>query len=119
MKGVNLEKVINFFDFFKKKRELYFCMLNVGVFYDSFLRQVLDRCEKIKLLVDKTENLRSHVSKPHTFLYSIDTKTDICLDEVGNMHGTALLLLNVYRTQGTKMKRKMWFDNMKIKLCSY
>ncbi|RXI00461.1 hypothetical protein DVH24_000695 [Malus domestica] len=46
--------------------------------------QVLDRGEKIELLVDKTDNLRSQAQD--------------------------------FRTQGTKMKRKMWFQNMKMKL---
>ncbi|KAG6429233.1 hypothetical protein SASPL_107278 [Salvia splendens] len=46
--------------------------------------QVLDRGEKIELLVDKTENLRSQAQD--------------------------------FRTQGTKMRRKMWLQNMKIKL---
>ncbi|KAF2615626.1 hypothetical protein F2Q70_00008287 [Brassica cretica] len=58
---------------------------------DMFLRfrkrnlsVVLDRGEKIELLVDKTENLRSQAQD--------------------------------FRTQGTQMRRKMWFQNMKIKL---
>ncbi|KAF9688921.1 hypothetical protein SADUNF_Sadunf01G0038300 [Salix dunnii] len=46
--------------------------------------QVLDRGEKIELLVDKTENLRSQAQD--------------------------------FRQQGTKMRRKMWIQNMKIKL---
>ncbi|CAH2056446.1 unnamed protein product [Thlaspi arvense] len=46
--------------------------------------QVLDRGEKIELLVDKTENLHSQAQD--------------------------------FRTQGTKMRRKMWLQNMKIKL---
>ncbi|KAH1089592.1 hypothetical protein J1N35_016849 [Gossypium stocksii] len=45
---------------------------------------VLDRGEKIELLVDKTENLRSQAQD--------------------------------FRQQGTKMRRKMWLQNMKIKL---
>ncbi|ONI25443.1 hypothetical protein PRUPE_2G303700 [Prunus persica] len=51
---------------------------------NSSILQVLDRGEKIELLVDKTDNLRSQAQD--------------------------------FRTQGTKMKRKMWFQNMKIKL---
>ncbi|KVI00308.1 Longin domain-containing protein, partial [Cynara cardunculus var. scolymus] len=46
--------------------------------------QVLDRGEKIELLVDKTDNLRNQA--------------------------------NDFKKQGTKMKRKMWVQNMKIKL---
>ncbi|EXB54793.1 Putative vesicle-associated membrane protein 726 [Morus notabilis] len=45
---------------------------------------VLDRGEKIELLVDKTENLHSQAQD--------------------------------FRQQGTKMRRKMWLQNMKIKL---
>ncbi|PWZ24092.1 Vesicle-associated membrane protein 725 [Zea mays] len=46
--------------------------------------QVLDRGEKIELLVDKTENLRSQAQD--------------------------------FRQQGTNVRRKMWLQNMKIKL---
>ncbi|GFP88347.1 vesicle-associated membrane protein 721 [Phtheirospermum japonicum] len=48
------------------------------------IEKVLDRGEKIELLVDKTENLRSQAQD--------------------------------FKTQGTKMKRKMWIQNMKMKL---
>ncbi|CAA7054067.1 unnamed protein product [Microthlaspi erraticum] len=54
-----------------------------GVMMEN-IEKVLDRGEKIELLVDKTENLRSQAQD--------------------------------FRAQGTKIKRKMWFDNMKIKL---
>ncbi|XP_024008617.1 putative vesicle-associated membrane protein 726 isoform X3 [Eutrema salsugineum] len=54
-----------------------------GVMMEN-IEKVLDRGEKIELLVDKTENLRSQAQ--------------------------------AFRTQGTKMRRKMWLDNMKIKL---
>ncbi|KAK6161790.1 hypothetical protein DH2020_005171 [Rehmannia glutinosa] len=54
-----------------------------GVMMEN-IEKVLDRGEKIELLVDKTENLRSQAQD--------------------------------FRTQGTKMKRKMWVQNMKIKL---
>ncbi|CAI0436777.1 unnamed protein product [Linum tenue] len=48
------------------------------------IEKVLDRGEKIELLVDKTENLRSQAQD--------------------------------FRQQGTKIKRKMWYENMKMKL---
>ncbi|KAK4742958.1 hypothetical protein SAY87_000959 [Trapa incisa] len=54
-----------------------------GVMMEN-IEKVLDRGEKIELLVDKTENLRSQAQD--------------------------------FRQQGTKMKRKMWIQNMKIKL---
>ncbi|CAL5382385.1 unnamed protein product [Camellia sinensis] len=54
-----------------------------GVMMEN-IEKVLDRGEKIELLVDKTENLRSQVQD--------------------------------FRTQGTQMRRKMWLQNMKIKL---
>ncbi|KAK4492431.1 hypothetical protein RD792_003239 [Penstemon davidsonii] len=54
-----------------------------GVMMEN-IEKVLDRGEKIELLVDKTENLRSQAQD--------------------------------FRTQGTKMRRKMWLQNMKIKL---
>ncbi|KAG6597305.1 putative vesicle-associated membrane protein 726 [Cucurbita maxima] len=54
-----------------------------GVMMEN-IEKVLDRGEKIELLVDKTENLRSQAQD--------------------------------FRTQGTKMKRKMWYQNMKMKL---
>ncbi|KVI08248.1 Longin domain-containing protein [Cynara cardunculus var. scolymus] len=46
--------------------------------------EVLDRGEKIELLVDKTDNLRNQAQD--------------------------------FKKQGTKMKRKMWIQNMKVKL---
>ncbi|KAH6809126.1 vesicle-associated membrane protein 726 [Perilla frutescens var. frutescens] len=54
-----------------------------GVMIEN-IEKVLDRGEKIELLVDKTEDLRSQAQD--------------------------------FRAQGTKLKRKMWFENMKIKL---
>ncbi|XP_024983715.1 putative vesicle-associated membrane protein 726 [Cynara cardunculus var. scolymus] len=54
-----------------------------GVMMEN-IEKVLDRGEKIELLVDKTDNLRNQA--------------------------------NDFKKQGTKMKRKMWVQNMKIKL---
>ncbi|KAD5803667.1 hypothetical protein R6Q59_024199 [Mikania micrantha] len=54
-----------------------------GVMIEN-IEKVLDRGEKIELLVDKTDNLRNQA--------------------------------NDFKKQGTKMKRKMWIQNMKIKL---
>ena len=54
-----------------------------GVMMEN-IEKVLDRGEKIEMLVDKTDNLRSQAQD--------------------------------FRTQGTKMKRKMWIQNMKMKL---
>ncbi|KAJ1377224.1 Synaptobrevin [Sesbania bispinosa] len=54
-----------------------------GVMMEN-IEKVLDRGEKIELLVDKTEDLRSQAQD--------------------------------FRQQGTKIRRKMWFQNMKIKL---
>lgn len=54
-----------------------------GVMMEN-IEKVLDRGEKIELLVDKTENLRSQAQD--------------------------------FRTQGTKIRRKMWWQNMKMKL---
>ncbi|PWA49629.1 synaptobrevin, Longin-like domain protein [Artemisia annua] len=54
-----------------------------GVMMEN-IEKVLDRGEKIELLVDKTDNLRNQA--------------------------------NDFKKQGTKMKRKMWIQNMKIKL---
>ncbi|KAK1413682.1 hypothetical protein QVD17_35458 [Tagetes erecta] len=54
-----------------------------GVMMEN-IEKVLDRGEKIELLVDKTDNLRNQA--------------------------------NEFKKQGTKMKRKMWIQNMKIKL---
>ena len=48
------------------------------------IEKVLDRGEKIELLVDKTDSLRSQAQD--------------------------------FRKQGTKLKRKQWIENMKIKL---
>ncbi|RXH87128.1 hypothetical protein DVH24_028628 [Malus domestica] len=54
-----------------------------GVMMEN-IEKVLDRGEKIELLVDKTENLRSQAQD--------------------------------FRQQGTQMRRKMWLQNMKVKL---
>ncbi|KAL9234890.1 hypothetical protein vseg_009706 [Gypsophila vaccaria] len=54
-----------------------------GVMMEN-IEKVLDRGEKIELLVDKTESLRSQAQD--------------------------------FRQQGTQMRRKMWLQNMKIKL---
>ncbi|XP_028773102.1 vesicle-associated membrane protein 722-like [Neltuma alba] len=54
-----------------------------GVMMEN-IEKVLDRGEKIELLVDRTENLRSQAQD--------------------------------FRQQGTKIRRKMWFQNMKVKL---
>ncbi|GAA0151168.1 SNARE protein [Lithospermum erythrorhizon] len=54
-----------------------------GVMMEN-IEKVLDRGEKIELLVDKTENLRSQAQD--------------------------------FRQQGTKIRRKMWYHNMKMKL---
>ncbi|CAN1146911.1 Putative vesicle-associated membrane protein 726 [Linum perenne] len=54
-----------------------------GVMMEN-IEKVLDRGEKIELLVDKTDNLR--------------------------------LQAQDFRQQGTKIKRKMWYENMKMKL---
>uniref|UniRef100_A0A0C9S681 TSA: Wollemia nobilis Ref_Wollemi_Transcript_15413_1372 transcribed RNA sequence n=1 Tax=Wollemia nobilis TaxID=56998 RepID=A0A0C9S681_9CONI len=54
-----------------------------GVMMDN-IEKVLDRQEKISVLVDKTENLR----------YQADT----------------------FHQQGAQIRRKMWFQNMKMKL---
>ncbi|CAN6843080.1 unnamed protein product, partial [Brassica oleracea] len=54
-----------------------------GVMMEN-IEKVLDCGEKIELLVDKSEDLRSHAQD--------------------------------FRTQGTKIRRKMWWENMKIKL---
>ncbi|GAB4830164.1 hypothetical protein Ancab_019806 [Ancistrocladus abbreviatus] len=54
-----------------------------GVMMEN-IEKVLDRGDKIELLVDKTENLHSQAQD--------------------------------FRTQGTQMRRKMWLQNMKIKL---
>ncbi|MBA0683609.1 hypothetical protein Goari_025252 [Gossypium aridum] len=56
----------------------------IAVALSESLIKVLDRGEKIEVLVDKTENLRSQAQD--------------------------------FRQQGTKIKRKMWIENMKMKL---
>ncbi|KAH1108433.1 hypothetical protein J1N35_012201 [Gossypium stocksii] len=54
-----------------------------GVMMEN-IEKVLDRGERIELLVDRTENLRSQAQD--------------------------------FRQQGTQMRRKMWLQNMKVKL---
>ncbi|KAJ8441370.1 hypothetical protein Cgig2_009078 [Carnegiea gigantea] len=54
-----------------------------GVMMEN-IEKVLDRGEKIELLVDKTDNLRSQAQD--------------------------------FKAQGTKIRRKMWYENMKMKM---
>lgn len=54
-----------------------------GVMMEN-IEKVLDRGEKIELLVDKTENLRDQAQD--------------------------------FRSTGTQLRRKMWLQNMKVKL---
>ncbi|KAJ6688547.1 VESICLE-ASSOCIATED MEMBRANE PROTEIN 722-LIKE [Salix koriyanagi] len=54
-----------------------------GVMMEN-IEKVLDRGEKIELLVDKTENLHQQAQD--------------------------------FRSQGTQIRRKMWLQNMKVKL---
>jgi vesicle-associated membrane protein 72 len=54
-----------------------------GIMMDN-IEKVLDRGEKIELLVDKTENLRFQADN--------------------------------FQRQGKQLRRKMWFQNMKVKL---
>ncbi|CAJ2655699.1 unnamed protein product [Trifolium pratense] len=61
-----------------------------GVMMEN-IDKVIDRGEKIEVLVDKTENLRSQ--KNGMILQAQD-----------------------FRQQGTQLRRKMWYQNMKIKL---
>ncbi|KAF8394172.1 hypothetical protein HHK36_020378 [Tetracentron sinense] len=65
-----------------------------GVMMEN-IEKVLDRGEKIELLVDKTENLRSQLSSS-VYAYIMQAQD--------------------FRQTGTKMRRKMWLQNMKIKL---
>ncbi|EEC81677.1 hypothetical protein OsI_25239 [Oryza sativa Indica Group] len=70
-----------------------------GVMMEN-IEKVLDRGEKIELLVDKTENLRSQkyrIMVPKVIWLTVDMAQD-------------------FRQQGTKVRRKMWLQNMKIKL---
>lgn len=93
--------------------------------------QVLDRGEKIELLVDKTENLRSQVSLAqlvdclfsswaagiHFFLLSeVNFFQNVWCYLCFWIDVLVLVQAQDFRQQGTKMRRKMWIQNMKIKL---
>ncbi|KAG8385126.1 hypothetical protein BUALT_Bualt03G0009400 [Buddleja alternifolia] len=67
-----------------------------GVMMEN-IEKVLDRGEKIELLVDKTENLHHQVS----LSLSLSLSGVVAQD---------------FKTSGTKIRRKMWLQNMKIKL---
>ncbi|KAG8494607.1 hypothetical protein CXB51_011987 [Gossypium anomalum] len=71
-----------------------------GVMMEN-IEKVLDRGEKIELLVDKTENLHQQVA----------TQFDV-YDLLKNDS----LQAQDFRNTGTKIRRKMWLQNMKIKL---
>ncbi|GKB08901.1 vesicle-associated membrane protein 722-like protein [Tanacetum coccineum] len=75
-----------------------------GVMMEN-IEKVLDRGEKIGILVDKTKNLRSQVGK-FKRLFTFRKK------------GTKVFSVAAqdFRTQGTQMRRKMWLQNIKIKL---
>ncbi|RZB64329.1 putative vesicle-associated membrane protein 726 isoform B [Glycine soja] len=77
VKGVmmeNIEKVLNFM----------FFVVCISMPMSIGSNKVLDRGDKIELLVDKTENLHNQAQD--------------------------------FRTSGTRIRRKMWLQNMKIKL---
>lgn len=77
--------------------------------------QVLDRGEKIELLVDKTENLRSQVNLAVADCLFRSWAKCVMLTLFW-IDLLVLLQAQDFRQQGTKMRRKMWIQNMKIKL---
>lgn len=77
--------------------------------------QVLDRGEKIELLVDKTENLRSQVNLAVADCLFRSWANCVMLTLFW-IDLWVLLQAQDFRQQGTKMRRKMWIQNMKIKL---
>ncbi|KAM3315487.1 hypothetical protein ACQJBY_033930 [Aegilops geniculata] len=83
------------------------------------IEKVLDRGEKIELLVDKTEDLRSQVSYTHTQLDSIFSflcHHPLCMTYLVIF---ACLQAQDFKKQGTKIRQKMWWENMKIKLIAF
>lgn len=71
--------------------------------------QALDRGENLTILADKTETLRSQVSRPR-----LDT---IVLNHMlSRAEGFPNFQAQDFRKQGTQVRRKMWYHNMKIKL---
>ncbi|OIV96022.1 hypothetical protein TanjilG_27126 [Lupinus angustifolius] len=75
-----------------------------GVMMEN-IEKVLDRGEKIELLVDKSENL-------HHQVLDRGEKIELLVDKSENLHHQA----QDFRTSGTNIRRKMWLQNMKIKL---
>lgn len=78
--------------------------------------QVLERGEKIELLVDKSENLRSEVSPNKTHDWKFGTMSGTCFIYSLVIYISVFIQAQDFRVQGTKMKSKMWLQNMKMKL---
>ncbi|KAH7545634.1 hypothetical protein FEM48_Zijuj01G0114200 [Ziziphus jujuba var. spinosa] len=92
-----------------------------GVMMEN-IEKVLDRGEKIELLVDKTENLHQQMKK-----VDITTTNELVSGETHrnkSRFNVYVYIVNIdlnvqaqdFRTTGTKIRRKMWLQNMKIKL---
>lgn len=77
--------------------------------YFSTYFQALDRGEKLDVLADKTEDLRSQVINP---LYSIAFYSIMFL----STDRWVIFQAQSFKKQGTQIRRKMWLQNMKIKL---
>lgn len=72
--------------------------------------QVLDRGEKIELLVDKTESLQFQV---HDTLQCLQLKITLAIVLIGNCECTQA---DSFQRQGRQLRRKMWFQNLQMKL---
>ncbi|KAG6787908.1 hypothetical protein POTOM_003955 [Populus tomentosa] len=96
-----------------------------GVMMEN-IEKVLDRGDKIELLVDKTENLRSQSALDGSgfgwihICFSLFLQFSLLSDVLLSGHDIFkrmwCLQAQDFRQQGTKMRRKMWIQNMKIKL---
>lgn len=75
--------------------------------------QVLDRGEKIELLVDKTENLQFQVC---VILPTLCLESNLC--DCADWHSGKYECAQAdsFQRQGRQLRRKMWFQNLQMKL---
>ena len=81
------------------------------------IEKVLERGEKIELLVDKSENLRDRVSHSCQVLPAGPAKCVRPTDAWRFLYlPISLQQANEFQTKGRQLRRKMWWNNVKIKI---
>ncbi|GAU49274.1 hypothetical protein TSUD_176350 [Trifolium subterraneum] len=67
--------------------------------------------EHMQYCVEHPEEV-SQLARVKAQLLNREVKIDVLMEKTGNLHNEA----QVFRGQGDQLRRKMWFQNMKIKL---